>query len=676
MIAGQRRRRSRQRRQPPKIERISVQDWKQGYESTQGSDRTSKNGLRAALNMILKQNGTSAPRPSRTRYGVQPVGTVLGAITEFTRRVSGTVENYEISIQNVEGTASVYYRKDGGSWTMAAGKTYNLTAPARFCPIRDIDEDYNDEDKVLILNGEDNLSYLDINTLTVIPFTALTTPSTPSVTVGGGLTGTNFPNYYKVTAGNRGETAASAPATGTNTTTKLRSEWSGATEYIDVTITRVTGARQYHIYYGNVSGGEQYLFSVDDPGSGTTFNWRDTGVIDPNIYRPAPAGDTTAGPICGDGSFINGQVFLFRDKANSKYVRYGGTGRSILDFSPYGGGGYEPVGGNKEVPVKVAAFRGNDGRPAITVLCKGTNGMGKRYIFTPQTLGSVSYFAISEENGNDGTEAPDSVILAKDQLWYLSRDGGKTTLTKAQVQTILSTESITDNIQKDVSRLNTESLEKSVGLHWEGRNYWAVAAGSESNNQIWVFDLNELRRGAWMLPWDIAADWMWLYNDNSGKTHFCTLENNLILEFTETLSTQDDGVAFPTNMATGIFKFSEDGQEWGKVIRVIIVLDHPQGIINASVEGKSEDGLVSIPNAEPFVAGSDIAGWSEMEWSEFAWSETGIVPSTYGLTRAEIVIEVDEELNWFSCIVGSLGANVDYEVTDIIVEYIPTGVKR
>jgi hypothetical protein len=284
---------------------------------------------------------------------------------------------------------------------------------------------------------------------------------------------------------------------------------------------------------------------------------------------------------------------------------------------------------------------------------------------------------VSEENGNDGTEAPDSVILAKDQLWYLSRDGGKTTLTKAQVQTILSTEGVTDSIQGDVSRLNTQSLDLSWGLTWESRLYWGVAVGSTSNNQIWVLDLNDMRRGAWMLPWEIKADWGWLYNDNNGKTHFCVLVNNEIMEFTESIATQDNGVAFPTNMSTGIIKFSDDGQEWAEVERVVFVVQRPDGTVKVEVNGRTEDTPLALLGNQPFTPETDVVGWGEAGYEDdiLAWSEIGRTPSAYGLERTEIEVEIGEELQWLSCSLGSLTANTSYELTDIIIYFTPTGTK-
>lgn len=663
----------RQRRKPPVEQHDILDTWKEGYVDSLTADRIGKKGLRSTVNQQLKQNGTLTSRMSLVRYGNAMLGTPLGEIVEFTKRSAGVSQNYEVSMQVVGGVANVYYRKDGGTWTLAPGKSFNITARAHFCPIRDIDSNYNDEDKVIIQNGQDYFSYFDINTLTVVPFVALSAASTPSLAVGAGITGTNYPHRYKATAANRGETGASAAAT---TTTQIpRTEWSGATQYIDVTITRVAGAERYNIYYGATDGSEVYLGSVDDPGSGTTVTFRDSGAIDPNTYRAAPTSDTTVGPVGTRASFINGQVFIVGDKVNPKYVRYGGTGVNILDFSPYGGGGYEPVGGNKEIPVNVKSFRKNDGTPAITVLCKGTNGTGKRYIFEPQSFGNIAFFSVQEENGNDGTEAPDSVILDRDQLWYLSRDGIKTTLTKAQVQTILSTESVGDSIEKTIARFNTLSLEYSCGLSWQNKLYWAVAVGSDRNNMIISLDLSNLRRGAFMLPWNVAADWMWLYNDNSGITHFCVLKGSVVYEFTDNVATQDDGVAFPTSAAMGMQPFSDDWQDWADVEWVKFIFSSLNGTINVGVTGKTDDKPLDVVGTETATVESSVAGWSEAAWATLAWGETLEVPQDFDENNVEVLVEVGAELNWWEPTISTTNANTKYELSKVIIKYTNIGLK-
>jgi hypothetical protein len=671
MINAQRRRR---RIATPVEQRDVIDTWKDGVIDSKTADRIGKSGLRNSVNQQLKQDGTLSPMPSLVPYGQAATGTILGEICEFTKRSGGTSENYEVSLQNVSGTVSAYYRKDGGAWAVAPGKTFNTTARGHFCPIRDVDSSYNDEDKVLITNGQDHLAWLDINTLTVVPMVALTATTIASATAGAAVTGTNFTHRYRVTAGNRGETAASVAVT--VNTTKPRSEWSGATENVSLVINRVSGAEKYHVYYGTEINQESYLFSVDDPtphsGSGTV-TWVDSGVAEPNTFRPAPVGDTTAGPICTRASFINGQVFMTGDIVNPKYVRYGGTGQSILDFSPYGGGGYEPVGANREVPVRVAAFRKPSGDNAVTVICNSQ----KRYIFTPATIGNTSYFAITEDDGDNlGTTAPDSVISARNQLWYLSAAGVQTTLTKAQIQTILATESVGDNIENFIKRLNTQSLEYACGVVYQNKLHWAVAAGSTTNNCIITLDLSNLRRGAWMLPLNVAADWMWLYTDNSGNTHFCVRIGNTVLEFTDNVATQINGVAFPTSASFGIQKFSKDGKEWADVSRVTFVFNELDGEITCGISGKTEDAPLAILGTETFVTAAPISGWAEREWGALAWGDFETVPDQQTTERQEIVIEIGEELNWWEPSISTSDANVRYELLEIIPEYVNIGVKE
>ena len=256
------------------------------------------------------------------------------------------------------------------------------------------------------------------------------------------MAGTTYTYYYQVSANSSvGETAASA-ATSVQTSTE-RDLWTPATQYVTVTWPAVPNARSYNVYLANTSGGTAYLIASGVNG----LSFKDDGTSALNVNVPAPLGDTTAGPKVTRGSVINGQVFLTGDKDNVRYVRFGGTGTAVLDFSPFNGGGWTEIGrGTKEIPVRVMPFRDGAGNSRVTVLTKGTNGTGKRYTMTPTTVTVgetvISYFDVQEENGQDGTDSPDGVVLYRDSLWYPSRDGFKTTGTKPQLQNILSTDTV------------------------------------------------------------------------------------------------------------------------------------------------------------------------------------------------------------------------------------------
>jgi hypothetical protein len=653
----------------PKIERISLKDWLKGINTANDDARTPVDGLKGAGNVVLDQDGTLRPRPSRTRYGVQPTGTILGEIYEFVESTTTGATNWEICMQNVAGTTRPYIRKDGEAWVATTGKTYDNSARAHFVQI---------DDKVLVMNGTDNLSYFDISTSTttqtIVPFTSLSTPGAPTATMTGSTAAT-YTYYYRVSANSTvGETAASTA--GSDTSGKPRETWISGTDYMTVTWSSVPSATSYNVYMGEVSGQE---FLIAAGVSGTSFIDTGSATYPKDVSRIAPISDSTAGPKVTRGAVINGQVFLTGDKDHPRYVWFGGTTDDAkINFSPFAGGGNVEIGkGTKEFPVKVMAFRDGRGNPQITVLCRGTNGKGKRYLLAPSsvTVGDITidFMGVTEDNGQDGTDSPDGVILYNDSLWYPSRDGFKTTGTKPQLQNLLSTNRISNTIQDAIKNLNTTAMGMCVGLGFEGKLHWALPNGSDTNNEIWVMDLD--RKGAWMKPWSIPADWMWLYNDNDGVTHFCVLVDNEIFELSYSQATNDDGTAFSTNATSGIIKFSEDGMEWAKVIDVTFVLLRPQGNITLRVTGKTEDSALETIGSETYNPETSISGWGETGWDEYlGWADSDIVPTSYGDARAAVVIEVDEILNWWKWDLSTVDIGVDYQLSDVIIQFVRVGV--
>lgn len=655
----------------PKVESVSMREWTAGVVTNNDEGRTPQNALRSSGNVVLAQDGTIRPRKSLMLYGTQPTGTVLGEVYEFVRTTSTGQENYVICMQVVGGVARPYIQKDGGAWRATTGKTYNNTARAHFCQV---------DSKVLVMNGVDNLSYFDITTAettrTIVPFTAISTPSAPTLgrTV---LTSGNYTYYYAVSANSTvGETIASS---GTSiTVNKERETWLPETEAVTISWSAVANAVSYNIYMG-VDTSQMFMIASGLTTTSGTGNFSDNGAYQRDVTRIAPVGDSTPGPKTTRASVINGQVFMTGDTDNPHFVWFGGFGdQSKLDFSPFGGGGNTELGrGSKEFPVKVMAFRDGRGQSQITVLCRGTNGQGKRYLLTRQQLtgGSVpiDYLEASEDNGQSGTDSPDGVILYDDSLWYPSRDGFKTTGTKPQLQNILSTNRVSNTIQRDIADLNNSAMDNCVGIGFESQLFWALPKGSDTNSEIWVLDL--LQKGAWMKPLTVAADWMWLYNDNDGTTHFCILSGNQVMEFTYAQATNDNGVAFSTNASSGVIKFSENGQEWAKVIDVTFVLQRPQGTINLSVSGKTEDSSLATLSTESYNPETSVSGWGETSWESYlGWADSETVPTSYGDALATIQLEVDELLKWWKWDLSTDSLGVDYQLSDVVIRFVRVGV--
>lgn len=645
--------------QPPKIERISNRAWLEGYISQLDIGRTPNTGLAGATNVMLYQDGTIGPRYSLVPYGQTPLGTILGEVYEFLNSI--TLEKWLITLQNVAGTTKVTICKDGGAWTIVNGKTYDNTAPAHFVQV---------DDKVLVMNGVDNLSYLNILTNTVIPFTAISAPLIPTVTPTG-LSGTTYTYYYTITANSTvGETEASPVKS--QQVSLIRGAWDATSNYLTVSWSAVVGAQSYNVYVGETAS-EQYL--VASAITGTSF--KDDGTAQKLVTQIAPVQNTTNGPKVTRATVINGQVFFTGDKDNPRYVRYGGKGNQVLNLSSAAGGGWNEIGrGTKEFPVAVKSFRNGQGTPTPMVLCRGTNGSGKRYTMTASTVtvGTeiIDYFDVKEDNGQDGTDSPDGVLTYQDQLIYPSRQAFKSTLTKPQIQNLLSTDEISTKIDQDVTNLNINYMNKCVGLANEGRLYWALPVGTTSNNQIWVLDFK--RKGAWMLPFNIAADWMCLYEDNAGTSHHLILSGNRLYDLNKQQATMDGSTSFPTNITSGQWRFSEDGEEWATVTAVTFVFLRPRGTINVSVQGKTEDEPLTTVGSDSFQSLSNMVGWSESAWSTLQWGQTQSVPIAYGNSREKIRIEIEEDMNWLTWSVDTSEGNTSYQLSDVIMEYVKIGL--
>lgn len=665
----------------PKIQRKSVKKWMQGTITAYDDGRTPLEGLRSSGNVLLDQDGTVRPRPSLVRFGPQPTGTVLGEIFEFRVNSGLTMTNYMICLQNVAGTTSAYIAKpEDLVWTICTGKTFDNSAKAHYCEV---------QSKVLIMNGVDSLSYFDTTTATgtptVVPFTAIGNPVAATITNNGTdslTTAANFIVYYATTSNSSVGESAGSPSTSQGIKTD-RDIWNSSTQSLKITRTSVASEKSWNLYAAqSAPGGSPTLYLIKANIDATVTTFVDDGSYAQDVARPLPTNNSTAGPKASRGTVINGRPWLTGDSSNPFYVWRGGDFGFELDFSPANGGGFSPIGsGTKELPVKVVPYRDGKGTFQITVLCSGTNGHGKRYILSPNsaTFGSttISFYDVIEDSGQDGTDSPDGVILYDNDIHYPSRDGFKSTGTQPSIQNVLSTKRESPTIQTDMRSLNNTAMANSVGLGFEGRLYWALPVSSATNNQIWVKDLD--RNGAWMKPLNISADWMTLVNDNSGTTHFVVLSNNIVYELSYAALTADDGVAFPTNGNSGQIPFSDDWREWGKLIKLVFILLRPQGQINFTVAGRTEDSALQTVGSGVFNATSSRAGWSEPKrsWSKPAtgWSRIVAVPVSFNDATQEVEVEVDEELQWFSYGWNTNQPGVDYNLSDVVAEFVNVGIK-
>lgn len=658
---------------PATVQTISLRNWGKGVISASDAPRTPVDGLLSAFNLVLQQDGTVGPRPSLVPYGTQPTGIIMGEIYEYRDTTVMPILNYRICIQVVSGVGHVYYSKDLGAWTLAGGgsaNAYDQDFKGHFLQVDNV---------VLVMNGDAPLSYFDIATHNIIPFVGLTTPSAPTLTTNTGLTGTTFTITFRIGANSTvGETISSAVLSVPVSTD--RDMWNPGTQSLKISWTAVSGAASYTVYMG--VGGAGTEFRIATGLTGTTYT--DDGSAYQDTTSPFRLVDSTAGPRATRADLINGEVWLSGIVDDPYSVIKGGSYPNLLDFSPVNGGDTIPVNvGGKELPVRVRLFRNYNGAPAIKAYCSGTNGLGKRFTLTPDSITvanqTISFYDVTEDSGEAGTTSPDAFTYYNDSNYYPSVDGFKTDGTLPQLQNIISTRRTTNTIRTDMGSLNTEAMGGAVSLGYDGRIFYALPVSSTTNNQIWVLDLD--RGGAWMKPWNIAADWLMLYNSNTsteggdGKTHQIVLQNNTIYELSYSRYTNDDGVTVVTNGQSGQIFFSKDKRVCAKLLNLIFTFLHPTGTISVGMNGQFRANAVAAATSKDYSPATAVVGWSESAWSARAWSQIINVPSTVSVASDDIKLKINKEVRWFDFNFSSVVPGTDYQLSDVVAEYVITGIR-
>jgi hypothetical protein len=200
-----------------------------------------------------------------------------------------------------------------------------------------------------------------------------------------------------------------------------------------------------------------------------------------------------------------------------------------------------------------------------------------------------------------------------------------------------------------VDNISLANLHKCVGIEYQDRLYWALPVGSTENNEIWYLDT--ARKNAWILRWTVAAKDMWLYEDNSGITHFCILQDDVILEFTRTGSEthQDDGTAFSSRAAFESLVWDEDGLTLGQIRKLYAKLLYPKGTVTINTTGLSRKGVEQSVGTDSFTVTTTPTGYDDWIYDEFQYDEDPGEVNTYGKSVA--VLEVRPkgllaELSW------------------------------
>lgn len=596
---------ARSSRNQDSLERLDINSWKEGEVSSFYAARVPRSGLKIAEDVVVAQNGTLSDRGSFLPLDVDPLPyPLLGNL--YVYKEDDDTENIICMLDN--GVNGVVYTLNGTAWDPHAEFTFDRTVNASFS---------QSTSNVVVWNGVNEYSYFNILTGVVERFAEVDDPITAVSAVKSGLATTGFTIYYRFSyRGNGGETNLS-PAY-SNTLGLLRENWTSA-DYFTITRPAATDpdAIDWALWMVMVPSGSgtptasDYELIKDNIPVATTVIV-DNGKLQADTIRSAPEANTTAGIIAKYGTNIDGRLWAIQDHT----VYWGGDADYEMTFGGARGSGfYEIDQFGVQLPMAVQLGRDNSGSTAINVLTKGVAGQGTIYDVYPNTITvagvQISGYEFKQREGNDGTNAPFSVIRANNNMYYLSLQGFKSTGVAPNIVGIQSTQIISNAIRDKVQLLTPSDLNETYSAYNDEKIFWTVAYGSETNNQIWVHDI--LHGGIWS-RWNVAADAIinWVRSGSDSAKLYIVKDQQLLYYEPNSIAHKDADTIFTSIAESGNIGFKEDNREWGYLLQVIFVCLQPVGKVTFEVTAHTKRGPLTKTRTVDFGGVSNDIGWNAL----------------------------------------------------------------
>lgn len=654
-------------RKPPKLSgndgkpfELVIDKFGKGVMTLFDDTRLPIDAVSQAQNMYLDQDGVWTVRPGTSAYGATLTTPIDGAGSFTKYNTNGTMTTYMWVIDN----GAFKYATDGGNWTTISGKTWTTGYPVFGKQIGS---------RLYLANGQDNMAYVDVATLAITTFSALSVPGSLVAPTRTGLTTGNNNAFYKITAVNAiGESIASAEMSVSGGINKTRDNWTIGTDYLSMSWGAVTGADRYNIYYSDSSGNQVFL------DSSTTNSYIDTGVAAPNPYQEAPTTDTSAGPKYGYLALSGNRLWGTRDPNLPYRVGWTGTGQYLGAFNPFYGGGYIDLNkGSEERPEAVVHFRDGRGNSVATVLTSSPNGAGSTWHVSLTTLNVDTLTIVVpqayQQQGSVGTRSPRGVVEYNDSVYFPSPKGFQSTGSKQSILNVLVTSEISDNIRPSVLSINNAKAEMIAGYATNGRIYWSVPAGSNTNNQTWVLDIE--RGGTWALPWSVGVKQFFEYTDSSGIIRLLAIPvtGDRLIQFGTNIS-GDLGEANSTNLQSGLIHWDKNHTGWAYIDKVYCEIADPIGNINFTISGTQKGKSFSTLGSISITDTANSNGFSADEWSDFLWGDTNVTDASFSQNSVKKVVRVNKLLNNLRWQFSSSNLNDRYTPMQVVIKgtIVPT----
>ncbi len=616
----------------------SLDNWKRGQISYFSESRMQEDALKTAYNVIFDYDAVVRPRGPFDESGIPDVPdglTPLGCDFAF-KRADDSEGLLNVFTDGVDAWLYVL-KEDLSDWDKLDTITFDKDLVVSFAQIAGV---------VVIGNGVDNFAYYEIATDTIKQLSFVADPvATPAATTAGFSGTAALDYYYRVAFGGVGGSTKMTPAVMVTSST-IRDTWNG-TKSVMIDISSFTidpNAQDWSLYVASVSTGTgaptdtEYLKVVDNLPV-TQLQYTDAGTQ--TLLQSAPVENTTEGIKARYFTNISGRLWAI---GNDGLVYWGGDiGNELYFGSANGSDSYTISSNGIEKPMAITLGRDNAGTTCINLLTRTMAGQGAIWDVYATTNSitangqtfSTGTYQFKKREGDDGTDAPFSVIRANNNAYYLSMDGFKSTGVKPNVAGIQSTDIISSAIRDRVLNLAQSDLSNTYAAYFDEALYWSIAYGSQTNNEIWMYDI--LHGGIWSI-WRIDSDciFRWASTKNESPSLYIRQGTKLLRYYKNSHSHADTGGVFESYIESGLIPFAKDNKlEWVHLLKNVWQFDQAVGTITLRVNIHSKNGEVIKTNDVSLNESSTLnsqSGWdailanstniSRGAWNNRSWDET------------------------------------------------------
>lgn len=584
-----------------------------------GDYNIAPNAMSYGRNAMVNSSGNGVKRLSKKKWLPKSIG--------FNSEVSTVYYNGQVYYFIADGGKIRWIQENMTAWVDCGGANVVTTTPGVITTMMRVNN------WLLVMNGVDEMRYIDLTTFNMVQFTFVANPLTAITAVASGITTTgSFKVYYAYTYNSNGggETAISPILS--QTVSKSRSTWkTDGTEYLTLTFndTPPAGATSRNLYAAialqgttPVAGDLAMLQSNIPVG---TASFVDNGSLGFNIdFNTAPTSNSTRGLKAKSGSIANNIPVVYGDPDNPYDLNFGTLTDAGVSFGANNGGQRLPLmKGTNFYPTSVIGFRNNQNIPNLLALFSSTESVSRQQIISQKTLTygntTITYWGADDLNtGASSVYSPYGVVLNLAELLFPSSEGITSLKTEANLQNVISPSVVSDAVSKTYKTIKNANFNKIVGAAWN--NYVAFAVPSRGynyNNQIIVRDMTNREKPKWAI-WDLAVDWIGAISPYNQASFMYIRQGNEFYKLQETYVAEDenaDGTStpYPVTIEGALKAFSQGKNSYFAANQAVVYLAEFVGSVDITITYMNKKGDPKS-KTKTFTNGSNrrntLAGWS------------------------------------------------------------------